>query len=80
MFAFSVCTYIQIKWSKRENLEEKEWGPYAYLLCFTIIIGIIQSILMYYAIQGDNNGVRIFCILFLVLAWISFLAPALMDL
>jgi hypothetical protein len=45
------------------------------LVCLTLTFGIIQNILMYYAVQGDNNGVRISCIVFLILAWIGFLVP-----
>ena len=45
------------------------------LVCFTFTFGITQNILMYYAVQGDNNGVRISCIVFLIFAWIGLLVP-----
>jgi len=50
-------------------------GFLSLLVCLTLTFGIIQNILMYYAVQGDNNGVRISCIVFLILAWIGFLVP-----
>ena len=55
-------------------------GPLAIVICLTITFGITQNILMYYAIQGENNGVRISCIVFLILAWIGFLVPTFLNL
>ena len=46
------------------------------LLGFTLIFGITQTILMYFAVQGDNDGVRISCKVFLIFAWIGLLVPA----
>lgn len=37
-------------------------------------------ILMYYAVTGDNNGVRISCIVFLILVWLCFITPLVLHL
>ena len=37
--------------------------------------GITQNILMYYAVTGENNGVRISCIVFLILAYLCIIVP-----
>ena len=50
-------------------------GSLFLLICLTLTFGITQMILMYYAVKGENNGVRISCIVFLIFAWIGFSVP-----
>ena len=79
MFGFTISMNFQIFSSRDGYISDHVMGSLVMVVCLTFTFGITQNILMYYAVQGDNNGVRISCIVFLILAWIGFLVPTILH-
>jgi small GTP-binding protein len=80
MFFFTLGKSMNIFEYENEAYDKDSiLGFLAIMGCLCLTFGITQMILMYYAVNGDNNGVRISCIVFLILCYICFTVPAVLH-